>query len=1630
MVDEKLRVIMRIRALALTAIVILSSITSVIASNTVTTQDTAISGNYTMTGNYTVSHGTTLTLKTGATIDMQDFWLKVDGNLIADNVTIMSSIQTTGPGSHNAGVWDHLTITSTGSATLDNVTISNAKSCIIVDGTLTAKNLDLQDCLIGMEVDGTATIDGFSASQVDIDGVRVTGDADISDSQLVEMSGGIHSSGDLILDGVEFTDVGTGVSLTGGNADISTLDFNSGIGNAVSIASGVSGDIDGMAGSSTNAIVAIDSSGFTISNIDMSGERLLNSWSAGDLTVSNVAYESTSGETPIDLRTSGTVTLSNIALNGSFNSNQGSFDAPWIAMSLAGSGDYIIDTSIIESTDSALKASGTGTLSISDSTFISDRIGLSFSGISETTLEDVVVNISATGEKGIEILQGSHTFVNLELNMPINVGPESIGINAWWCDIDAGETTVNGFGTSIAVHESNVIADDLTLLDSVRTGLYALSSMVSVNDALETRLSDNGIMLSSSSVTVRSLDSSYHSENAVTLDSESEATVWTLSGAGQSFTGDGILNYGTTQSLTINTAQSNRIWEMSVNFEDLTGTPVDADWNVLGFSGTASSGTATLPVSEAGSTIIATYAGVGSQSTPIGVEGGNHVMQVPIMPQTDWTLAAGSMVVLGPTADGSPHMAGGNITIPTNAQLFLQDTTLELPPNATLTIMEYSDFDGSNGNIKGDIISHTTGFSNSPTSSMTVDGDVFWTTCQNDIESYMVQVLGDVQLDNSCKVKINSGQVLGQISIQTGATFEIVNTLEVTVLDKGEAVQGASVEIDGQSVSTDVDGKASKSITALMVDSSGTTETGLKQVRMQWGAIVDLMAWDTSSSMDHTFTASTIAGGSLTEWLVLEKAWSPYHLSDDLVIPQGQTMTINDGVALRIADTVSITVEGTFNSGTSTIYSMGGGARWGGLVIGDNADTSASILGTSLVEGSPLITMQGQADVIVSNALLSRSTGAEPLVKMTNTASGSMQLISTSLTDSSSHCIEAQGAAVLTLNQVTMQSCASNSLWARSLPLLIDNLSVSQRIDLVGVTGDLSELTGNELFFNNLDGFTMDGMTLTHLNGYDNRDITIDEATITTRSIDDLMEDPQSLEGHEIAIMGEIDDGTLNNNNSTIILNGDLETVKIDFSIASISPPDLLEECCYIMYLEGVLVEDVNGEWIFEANVIKSKTPAVDFDNTAGSISNLEIDCGGTGTGFTSHHGRASSSLILEETSISSCTKGIDLHSDSETAPMQLNDVSIDSTVAISSDGYDLIIHGGELNGSLDINAIANLYDVEPNSISGPGEVMIWVTHVFDTRLNGVSQNANIEVITFWGNQNFQGSSIEASILHRYYFFEDSQLSDSMPDTIQVIANVEGLPTLNQTYSYGFDAEEIIQINMSSNEAPSADIISPDDGFNIMESLPIEVRAVTSDDLDESDDLEVVWTVTEQIGQTDVMQLSGHWNNFTDLGHGTYVLKLEVTDSQGATSIDSRVFYVVELDSDGDWFNDGEWINTCDESVWFDQENNVNCGPDSEDINDDNDGVNDPQDKFPFDPCASLDTDLDGQPDDLHCPIGETTWLTADQDDDGDGIPDISDEAETSEESSSESPIVIMLFVGLFIAAAAFMLMRNKTEVE
>ena len=359
--------------------------------------------------------------------------------------------------------------------------------------------------------------------------------------------------------------------------------------------------------------------------------------------------------------------------------------------------------------------------------------------------------------------------------------------------------------------------------------------------------------------------------------------------------------------------------------------------------------------------------------------------------------------------------------------------------------------------------------------------------------------------------------------------------------------------------------------------------------------------------------------------------------------------------------------------------------------------------------------------------------------------------------------------------------------------------------------------------------------------------------------------------------------------------------------------------------------------------------------------------------------------------------------------------------MAISSDGNNLIIRDGALNGSLDINsASAYLYDVNPSSESTTfGEILKWKTHILSVTLSGNPHSADIElsVEEFW-SKSVTGSSIGVAL--PYQMVSDSGTETT--DVVNIIATSEGLPTFSLQSPYGPGESDIIEINMISNQAPNAQIIIPDDGFTVMESLPIEIRSVVSDDLDSNADLEVIWKVI--IGQTEMMQLSGEWNNITDLSAGMYVLRLEVTDAQGEMSSQSISFEITLLDSDGDW------INTCNSETWFDKEENFNCGPDVYDTNDDNDGVFDIRDPWPTDACASMDTDNDGQPDNLHCPPGVTTLLTADPDDDGDGIPDVSETAESNDGSSGESTIVIMLFVGIFIAAAAFMLMRGKQEVD
>ena len=74
------------------------------------------------------------------------------------------------------------------------------------------------------------------------------------------------------------------------------------------------------------------------------------------------------------------------------------------------------------------------------------------------------------------------------------------------------------------------------------------------------------------------------------------------------------------------------------------------------------------------------------------------------------------------------------------------------------------------------------------------------------------------------------------------------------------------------------------------------------------------------------------------------------------------------------------------------------------------------------------------------------------------------------------------------------------------------------------------------------------------------------------------------------------------------------------------------------------------------------------------------------------------------------------MHTDGESAPMIMMNVHIESMIAISSDGADIMVHGGVLNGTVDVDsAIANLYDVSPTSNLHPLEKLEHGQHTFST---------------------------------------------------------------------------------------------------------------------------------------------------------------------------------------------------------------------------------------------------------------------------------------------------------------------------
>ena len=96
------------------------------------------------------------------------------------------------------------------------------------------------------------------------------------------------------------------------------------------------------------------------------------------------------------------------------------------------------------------------------------------------------------------------------------------------------------------------------------------------------------------------------------------------------------------------------------------------------------------------------------------------------------------------------------------------------------------------------------------------------------------------------------------------------------------------------------------------------------------------------------------------------------------------------------------------------------------------------------------------------------------------------------------------------------------------------------------------------------------------------------QAPVPTTTVDELMNSPESHLADEVAVRGQVLDGSIDNGTMTFVLEGETTTLTIRFTDASVS--NGLDDNRTV-YAEGILLYE-DGDYILEASVIKTSCPS------------------------------------------------------------------------------------------------------------------------------------------------------------------------------------------------------------------------------------------------------------------------------------------------------------------------------------------------------------------------------------------------------------------------------------------------------
>lgn len=1058
---QSLARVMRSQAIALFVLLLATSLTPFVSSDvTITATDATWDGeNHVLDGNVTVSSSSTLTIESGAIIDTGDYWIQIDGSLIATDVEFMSSVTPTSQGSTGAGLWPGIIISSTADAVLTNVTIRGAESALAVHGDVTIhEEILITNSYIGLDIHATGTViaEYVTMDTIDIQAVHNEGQLTVTTGEFTNAATGIHSSNEVTASDVTFNQTGFALDIVAGDATITGLGLDN-VSVGIGSDAGASTTVSSIFGQSVTLL--IDGSGtddLTVSDALLTGDRLL--WgSVESIDVSEIEFtQQALDRTAIDIR----CTINCIFDDVKLSQTEIGFD-------IDGPGVTEIKNSDIESTNIALRGSGDGLLILEDSNFTSQGKVMTFSGL-DTEITDSNAELSQGDGPAVNVLEGQHQWNNFNVEKAYSSSDvTSQGIDAWYTSIESTSLTTNGYSTGAVFEDSALTAETATFINGKTTGLYGIQSTFTLEDLI-TSTQQYGVRLADESHLQTSTWAANLHNTPLLLEEDSTANARTFTpqntAQGSSdAVGDGIFLYGGPTTSTISTTAYGYLYETYVSFTDINNQPIQADAYAHNFLSTGdTNGVASLPLLSTGSMVDVLYQGAGVRAELIGNQAGQSV-QIITVPQGDWNLPSSSTIVLGAKPDGSPHILNGNLNFATNSQLKLIDTTLIVDSSSSVDL-------GASGTLSGDGgILNATSLSLNVQSTFTSEGNgleiqspVQW-ACSSAQSISDVRFTSTLSIGALCEVEMTGGEANEQITVGTGGSFSLFSVLEISVLDKGVPVEGATIIVDGQTVSTDALGEATTQTTARSVDSQGDVQGGTKTVTMQIQSFTEFYAWDTKRSTSHTFMASTLPTGTINSWLVLEKSWSPYRLEGDLTIASTTKLTVNDGVELRIASQAIIDVQGVFEAGSATISSTGFGARWGGLVLDGIVGSRIQLSGTQLVEGSPLLTVSGYGEMVAENVNFARSAGSDPLVLINSGAQATVSLSNSHLRDAGSMCIQSQSPdAKIVLDGVEFTDCNGDAAWIRLSDVEFNNVTINGGMEdglaLIGVNGQVSGL--------------------------------------------------------------------------------------------------------------------------------------------------------------------------------------------------------------------------------------------------------------------------------------------------------------------------------------------------------------------------------------------------------------------------------------------------------------------------------------------------------------------------------------------------------------------------------------------